>query len=319
MLASQAQSDEQIQAYIEKMRKYAILEMYRTGVPASVTIAQGIVETAAGTSDLYLRSYNNFGIKCKSNWTGRYTQHDDDAKGECFRVYDNDSLSFVDHSNFLKGSSRYNFLFQLEPNDYKAWAIGLKKAGYATNPSYPILLIKHIETLGLSQYDNVPKDEIQNHNTYSKPAIVNTNTQIQNNEAGTSINANAAASGNNPSTATPVTSTTPATSIDNLDLNNLQVVHWDTKNITDATPGYTHSAGPVTTKTYKGKHGISYGKKGYKANYSSKKKLAYKKAPAKLGSKKAVVAKANYGKKSTAKKPIAAAKKKPSGSIKTKH
>lgn len=141
------------QEYINTYKDIAISEMKRTGIPASITLAQGLLETESGNSELVKKSNNHFGIKCKSNWSGESVSHDDDAPGECFRKYNNATDSYYDHSNFLRGSSRYAFLFQLNPMDYKGWAYGLKKAGYATNPRYPQILIKHIEENNLHQYD----------------------------------------------------------------------------------------------------------------------------------------------------------------------
>lgn len=146
------QSTDVIQNYINTYKETAIAEMQRTGVPASIKLAQGIHETTAGTSDLVRRSNNHFGIKCKSNWTGESVRHTDDAPHECFRKYDDPSQSYRDHSDFLKGSSRYASLFDLDPLDYTAWAYGLKKAGYATNPRYPQIIIKLIETWHLQDY-----------------------------------------------------------------------------------------------------------------------------------------------------------------------
>lgn len=142
-----------VQEYISLYKDIAIREMKRSGIPASITIAQGILETQNGNSDLVKRSNNHFGIKCKNTWTGASVLHDDDARGECFRKYDNPEDSYIDHSNFLRGGSRYAFLFQLDPSDYKGWAYGLKKAGYATNPRYPDILIKNIEENNLHQFD----------------------------------------------------------------------------------------------------------------------------------------------------------------------
>ncbi len=126
--------------------------MQRTGVPASITLAQGIHETLAGTSKLVLKSNNHFGIKCKSNWTGESVSYDDDAKDECFRKYPSAEDSYKDHSDFLKNTPRYAVLFTIDPSDYVGWANGLKKAGYATNPKYPEALIKLIENYGLQDY-----------------------------------------------------------------------------------------------------------------------------------------------------------------------
>jgi LysM repeat protein len=122
------------------------------GVPAAISLAQGILETENGNSDLVKKSNNHFGIKCKSTWTAESVSHDDDAPGECFRVYKDAEESYRDHSNFLRGNARYAFLFKLDPRDYKGWARGLRRAGYATNPRYPEILIKNIEDNNLEQY-----------------------------------------------------------------------------------------------------------------------------------------------------------------------
>ncbi len=147
-----AQKQDRIVEYIKQYKDIAITEMQRTGVPASITLAQGIHESGAGASDLALASNNHFGIKCKSNWTGESVRHDDDAKGECFRKYPSSEDSYKDHSDFLKKGQRYTFLFSLEATDYKGWAYGLKKAGYATNPKYPQVLIKLVEDYELQDY-----------------------------------------------------------------------------------------------------------------------------------------------------------------------
>lgn len=141
-----------IKDYIQKFKDVAIEEMKRTGVPASITLAQGIHETSAGQSPLVLKSNNHFGIKCKSEWTGPSVSHDDDARGECFRKYESPYESYRDHSDFLVTRKHYAFLFNLDPTDYEAWAYGLKKAGYATNPKYPQLLIKLIRDYNLQDY-----------------------------------------------------------------------------------------------------------------------------------------------------------------------
>ncbi len=141
-----------IEEYVNTYKEIAMKEMIRTGVPASITLAQGIVETENGNSKLVKKSNNHFGIKCKETWTGPTVSHDDDAPGECFRKYENAEESYIDHSNFLRTRKHYDFLFTLDPVDYKAWAYGLKKAGYATNPKYPEMLIKYIETYGLNDY-----------------------------------------------------------------------------------------------------------------------------------------------------------------------
>jgi len=147
-----AQKKEVVSNYINTYKDIAVAEMKRTGVPAAITLAQGIHESGAGNSKLVLESNNHFGIKCKSNWTGESVKHDDDAKAECFRKYPASEQSYKDHSNFLKNGQRYASLFELDPTDYKGWAIGLKKAGYATNPKYPEVLIKLIEDYNLQDF-----------------------------------------------------------------------------------------------------------------------------------------------------------------------
>lgn len=139
--------------YITKYKDAAISEMKKSGVPASITLAQGMLESAYGNSRLARKAKNHFGIKCHSDWSGPSIRKDDDAKNECFRKYKNVSESYRDHSKFLTGKSRYAFLFEYKTTDYKAWAKGLKKAGYATNPKYPKLLIDLIERYALNQYD----------------------------------------------------------------------------------------------------------------------------------------------------------------------
>lgn len=159
---AQAQQRLTPEQYIQIYKEYAIREMKRMGVPAAITLAQGLLETENGNSDLLKKSNNHFGIKCKSTWTAEGVSHDDDAPGECFRTYKDAEGSYRDHSNYLRGNDRYAFLFKLDPSDYKAWAYGLKKAGYATNPKYPEILIHNIEQNHLEQYtmlaiNDVPK------------------------------------------------------------------------------------------------------------------------------------------------------------------
>ena len=141
-----------IEEYVEQFKDIAMNEMRRSGVPASITLAQGILESENGNSELVKKSNNHFGIKCKSSWTGESVTHDDDANSECFRAYTNAGDSYRDHSDFLKANQRYASLFKLDPTDYAGWARGLKKAGYATNPRYPELLVKYIEQNNLQQY-----------------------------------------------------------------------------------------------------------------------------------------------------------------------
>jgi hypothetical protein len=147
------------QEYVENWKAVAIEQMAENNVPASITLAQGILESGSGNSELARKGNNHFGIKCHG-WTGASMKVDDDKKGECFRVYDSAKESYNDHSLFLNKYDRYAFLFDFEKTDYKAWAKGLKKAGYATNPSYPSLLINIIEDLGLDQYDKIMAPEI---------------------------------------------------------------------------------------------------------------------------------------------------------------
>lgn len=138
--------------YIDRFKDIAMREMDKYGIPASITLAQGLLESGNGNSTLAREANNHFGIKCNTDWKGERTYHDDDAKDECFRVYNNPEESYRDHSEFLL-RKRYSFLFELDRNDYKGWAHGLKQAGYATNPKYPDLLINLIERYGLDQYD----------------------------------------------------------------------------------------------------------------------------------------------------------------------
>lgn len=169
--------------YIRQYKDVAISEMKRMGVPAAITLAQGILESENGNSELVKKSNNHFGIKCKSTWTGATVYHDDDAAGECFRSYKTAEESFRDHSNFLRGNSRYGFLFQLDAMDYKGWAYGLKKAGYATNPQYPNILIRNIEQYNLQQYSlaalsDLPDFDASKYNT-ENPAITIVNNPGQ--------------------------------------------------------------------------------------------------------------------------------------------
>ena len=156
-----AQTTQVVQDYINEYKELAMEEMKRTGVPASIKLAQGIHETMAGTSVLVLKSNNHFGIKCKSIWTGDKVYHDDDARGECFRSYASPVDSYRDHSDFLKGGQRYAFLFQMDPADYKGWAYGLKKAGYATNIKYSQIIIKLIEDYNLQEYSLIAMGRMQ--------------------------------------------------------------------------------------------------------------------------------------------------------------
>lgn len=150
-------TDEQ---YIQKYALYAVQEMEKYKIPASITLAQGLLETAGGQSRLAQQGNNHFGIKCKEEWTGKTMSHTDDAPNECFRVYNDPRESYEDHSKFLAFRKYYVNLFNLPPKDYKAWAHGLKKAGYATNPRYAYILIDKIEKNKLYEFDNANSVEV---------------------------------------------------------------------------------------------------------------------------------------------------------------
>ena len=145
--------NDKVQQYIDKYKDVAMAEMQRSGVPASITLAQGILESSCGNSPLATKGNNHFGIKCHDGWEGKSMSFDDDHKDECFRCYESVDQSFKDHSDFLRTRQRYAFLFEYSPTDYKKWAYGLKQAGYATNPNYPEMLINNIEKFNLNQYD----------------------------------------------------------------------------------------------------------------------------------------------------------------------
>jgi hypothetical protein len=182
--------------YIDRYAPFAVKEMLISGVPASITLAQGILESGDGNSVLAREANNHFGIKCHGMWEGKKYFMDDDAKNECFRVYTSVFDSYRDHSEFLAGRDRYAGLFKLKATDYKGWAHGLKQAGYATNPKYPHLLIKIIEENSLHKYDLMksppdskgthPKDEgkdkeknrEKNNSENPKEAIVSTGRQM---------------------------------------------------------------------------------------------------------------------------------------------
>ncbi len=141
------------QEYIETFAEIAQYEMRAFGIPASITLAQGILESGSGRGELTLKTNNHFGIKCHKGWEGEFDFHDDDAKGECFRKYNHPMYSFRDHSLFLTTRSRYAFLFDYRKDDYKKWAHGLRQAGYATDRQYPQKLISLIERYNLDRYD----------------------------------------------------------------------------------------------------------------------------------------------------------------------
>lgn len=157
----QAQSKQDVFDYIERYKQIAIDEMVRAKIPASITLAQGILESGAGKSPLCRNSNNHFGIKCKEEWKGKKYYHDDDRPQECFRVYADPRDSYVDHSDFLLTRQWYAPLFQLPITSYKYWAYGLKEAGYATNPKYAPMLIDYIEQYGLAEYDKIGVAKIE--------------------------------------------------------------------------------------------------------------------------------------------------------------
>ena len=152
--------------YVNTYKALAMAEEERAGIPAAIILAQGLHESEAGTSELVKQSNNHFGIKCKDDWKGQVVYHDDDARQECFRSYATAADSYRDHSDFLRRSGRYSFLFDLDPADYEGWAYGLKKAGYATNIKYSQILIKMIKDYNLQQYSLIamgkmrPEDEV---------------------------------------------------------------------------------------------------------------------------------------------------------------
>ena len=152
-LVSTSTPDQSVQDYIKLYKDLAINEMNRTGIPASITLAQGIIESDGGRSRLAKEANNHFGIKCHNDWNGPTIRHNDNRRNECFRKYSKPEDSFDDHSDFLKSASRYSFLFNFSSTDYKAWAHGLKKAGYATNPDYANMLIRSIEANNLWYFD----------------------------------------------------------------------------------------------------------------------------------------------------------------------
>lgn len=147
--------------YIKKYAPIAVFEMHKYNIPASITLAQGILESGNGRSQLASKSNNHFGIKCHVGWKGQKVYHDDDEKGECFRKYKFVETSYKDHSEFLSGRRRYANLFKLRKSDYKGWAKGLKKAGYATDKKYPKKIIKIIETYRLYEFDKFTKKDLK--------------------------------------------------------------------------------------------------------------------------------------------------------------
>jgi len=188
-LSASAQQKADIAKYIEQYKQAAIDEMVRSKVPASITLAQGILESGAGTSVLSRNSNNHFGIKCKEEWTGGKYYHDDDKPQECFRVYSNVRESFADHSDFLLTRSRYAPLFQLPITSYKYWAIGLKEAGYATNPKYASIVISYIEDYKLFELDKLgvamieEREKIMKQPVLAEPMMAQASSKVEVTEA----------------------------------------------------------------------------------------------------------------------------------------
>ncbi len=166
------------QQYIQKFALYAVEEMEKYKIPASITLAQGIIETGGGQSHLAQEGKNHFGIKCKENWTGKTLLHSDDLPNECFRVYDNVKDSYEDHSLFLTNRPYYQSLFKLPLTDYKAWSNGLKTCGYATHPKYAAMLIKKIEDLKLYEFDTASSSSINSLLLEKYPELKNDPTFI---------------------------------------------------------------------------------------------------------------------------------------------
>lgn len=169
---AQMKKSQNYENYISQYKDLAIYEMLRYHIPASITLAQGLLESGAGTSDLCRKGNNHFGIKCHG-WTGKKVYHDDDANNECFRAYNDAMESYEDHSKFLVNSQRYKRLFSLSRTDYQGWARGLKECGYATNPLYASKLIQIVELYGLHTYDRAKSyDHFMVHH-YATPQTVN--------------------------------------------------------------------------------------------------------------------------------------------------
>ncbi len=170
-----------VNGYVFHYKDIAMRNMKKFGIPASIILAQGILESGAGQSNLAATAKNHFGIKCYTDWKGEKTYQDDDSSQECFRKYTNPEESFQDHADIISQRKRYASLFSLEKGDYKSWARGLKAAGYATDPSYPEKLINYIERYHLDQYDNMVlgKDSVLDKSQNAQPqskAVVNANS-----------------------------------------------------------------------------------------------------------------------------------------------
>jgi len=192
-----AQKDLTVEQYIDRYKEISIREMEKSGIPASITLAQGILESRYGNSTLSLASNNHFGIKCHKGWSGKTYYHDDDKKNECFRVYKNPEQSFKDHTEFLQTRSRYEFLFDYDSAEYKKWAHGLKKAGYATNPKYGNILVDLIERHELFIYDRPGRNAValRPHEDRNKQDKVETNDDFKMTESKVTVPAEAIETG----------------------------------------------------------------------------------------------------------------------------
>lgn len=184
MLVSGYSQREKAIAYVAMYKDIAIGEMIYSGVPAAITLAQGILESQFGESSLCKESNNHFGIKCKSEWTGDKVYHDDDKKNECFRSYPDAASSYRDHSDFLKNRPYYADLFQLDPADYKAWAYGLKKDGYATEKDYPQQLMSVINDYNLNQYTLIA---LEKHTANNSDLFVSNGESSSSNKVATAL------------------------------------------------------------------------------------------------------------------------------------
>jgi len=168
ILSANSQNKMSRRDYINTFKELAVKEMHRSGIPASITIAQGCLESENGNSDLSQRSNNHFGIKCKSDWKGGREYKDDDEKNECFRKYRTVYDSYIDHTDYLMQTPRYAYLFKISHKDYNAWANGLRAAGYATDPNYAARLIKIIEDEGLQSLDNIPPEGLSDQDIFAR-------------------------------------------------------------------------------------------------------------------------------------------------------
>lgn len=262
-------AQEKAKAYINTYKDIAIAEMQRTGVPAAITLAQGLIESGCGEGDLCKMSNNHFGIKCKTDWTGGKVYHDDDSRQECFRSYLSGEDSYKDHSDFLRTREPYAFLFKLEPADYASWAMGLKRAGYATEKDYPQKLIKVISDYNLNKYTLLALNKVTD---YSNDSTIIATTESFNNAKPVAIDSVAfeLAKSNKPQNITKLSDTTSIVSNNTLvkDTTLAELVisvkrHVDT--VTVATPILIKGDSVAIINNNLGKEEV---KDSMKANYS---------------------------------------------------